>query len=110
MELAVLPSGNVLFIERKGAIKLFNATTKQTTTLTTLLVFSDLEDGLLGLTLDPDFPENNFIYLYYSPAGEKEVQRVSQFSFKNEQLDLASEKVVIEILCNERNVATQQVQ
>lgn len=97
MELAVLPSGNVLFIERKGAIKLFDATTKQTTTLTTLPVFSDLEDGLLGLTLDPDFSENNFIYLYYSPVGEKEVQRISRFSFKNKHLDLTTEKVVIEI-------------
>ena len=97
MELAVLPSGNVLFIERKGAIKLYDAKTKQTNTLITLNVFSDLEDGLLGLTPDPDFSENNFIYLYYSPAGEKEVQRVSRFSFKNEQFDLASEKVVIEI-------------
>ncbi len=26
-----------------------------------------LEDGLLGITLDPHFTENGWIYLYYSP-------------------------------------------
>ncbi len=97
MELAVLPEGRVLFIERKGALKLFDPATANVKTLTVLPVFHDLEDGLLGLTLDPDFNVNNFFYLFYSPPGNKEMQRVSRFTLAGDSIDLRSEKVLIEI-------------
>ncbi|MEX2231975.1 MAG: PQQ-dependent sugar dehydrogenase [Cyclobacteriaceae bacterium] len=98
MELAVLPNGNILFVERKGAIKLFENKQNQVTQLAKLNVFHDLEDGLLGLTLDPDFITNEFIYLFYSPPGEKPIQRVSRFKLTGSSgFDQASEKILIEI-------------
>ena len=97
MELAVLPDGKVLFIERKGAVKLYDPGAGRVKEAGVLNVFHDLEDGLLGLALDPDFAGNGGVYLFYSPPGEKPVQRVSRFRLQDDQLELASEKVIIEI-------------
>ncbi|WP_158546064.1 PQQ-dependent sugar dehydrogenase [Adhaeribacter pallidiroseus] len=97
LELQVLPEGDVLFIERTGALKLFKAAINKVKVLANLPVFHDLEDGLLGLVIDPDFPSNRFIYLFYSPLGEKEEQRVSRFYLGPDALDLKSEKILLEI-------------
>ncbi|MBD0260851.1 MAG: PQQ-dependent sugar dehydrogenase, partial [Cytophagales bacterium] len=97
MELAVLPDGRVLFIERKGAVKLYDPGAGRVKEANVLNVFHGLEDGLLGLTLDPDFAGNGWVYLFYSPPGEKPVQRVSRFRLKGDGLELASEQVIIEI-------------
>ena len=97
MELAVLPDGRVLFIERVGGIKLFDPRSESTQLLMTLNVHSGHEDGLLGLTLDPDFIQNSQLYLFYSPAGETPLQRVSRFTFTGSTIDLSSEQVIIEI-------------
>ncbi len=97
MELAVLPDGKVLFIERKGAVKLYDPRQGGAKVLNVLNVFHDLEDGLLGLALDPGFARNRQVYLFYSPPGEKPVQRVSRFRLADDRLELASEKIIIEI-------------
>ncbi|MDT7830736.1 PQQ-dependent sugar dehydrogenase [Pricia sp. S334] len=52
---------------------------------------------MLGLAVDPDYEENNWIYLFYSVAGEESKQHVSRFTLKDKELDLASEKVLLEI-------------
>lgn len=97
LELAVLPNGNVLWIERIGAIKLYSTRQNEVKLIHTLPVFHDLEDGLLGLALDPDFARQPYVYLYYSPVGKMPVQRVSRFLMVGDSLSLASEKVVLEI-------------
>src|SRR5690606_21163095 len=53
------------------------------------------EEGVLGMTADPDFARNGFVYIFYSPA-DKAANRLSRFVFKDRQLDMASEKVVLE--------------
>ena len=97
MELSVLNDGKVLFIELKGKIKLYDPNSGITKVVGELDVFANHEDGLLGLATDPDFDANHFIYLYYAPAGEESINRLSRFSFKSEQLDIASEKVLLDI-------------
>ncbi len=97
MELAVLPDGRVLFVERIGGIKMYDPSTEATDLLLTLNVHYGHEDGLLGLTLDPNFVQNSWLYLFYSPADEEPRQRVSRFTFTGTTIDLSSEKVLIEI-------------
>lgn len=100
MELEVLPSGKVLFIEREGPIKLFDPSQNKTKLLATMDVSTDgnYEDGLLGLAVDPQYEKNNWIYLFYSPAGEKPVQHVSRFRLAYEDsLLMGTEKVILEI-------------
>jgi cytochrome c len=107
VELAVLPDSKVLFVERKGNVKLYDPKEGKTKLVTKIAVstkykFKDgnqaeAEDGLLGLALDPKFSENNWIYLYYSPAGDDPKNILTRYEFKNDQLVESSKKVLLEI-------------
>ena len=96
MELAVAPDGRVFVAERGGALKVWDPATQTTTTAARLAVTTSFEDGLLGLTLDPDFASTGWVYLYYSPASEV-VQRLSRFTMTGSTLDLGSEAVLLTV-------------
>lgn len=97
MEMDIMKDGSVLIAERKGNIKMYNPNTGLIEYVASMPVHTKYEDGLLGLVLDPDYGDNHFIYLFYSPVGDKPVQHVSRFIFKNKTLDLSSEKLILEI-------------
>lgn len=95
MDLVVLPSGDVLFLERAGQVRLISQETGITSTAVELNVALDNEDGLLGIVLDPDFNQNGWVYLFYSPAGTV-LQKVSRFTFDGSLLDPASEVNILQ--------------
>jgi cytochrome c len=97
MQMAILPNYDVLVAERKGAVRLYNARDKKLSTIAHLNVFSGIEDGLLGIAVDPGFETNNWIYLYYGLGGDKAVSELSRFVYKNGQLDMTSKKVMLEV-------------
>ncbi|MCC7506867.1 MAG: ThuA domain-containing protein [Saprospiraceae bacterium] len=97
MEFEMLPDGRILFIERRGAIKILNPATGLITIVTKLPVHSEEEDGLLGLALDPQYETNRWIYLYYSPVGNKAVNNLSRFVFAGDTLDRASERLLLTV-------------
>ena len=98
MELAVAPSGLVFFVERGGAVKVWDPEAGgHTHLMATLPVTTSFEDGLLGITLDPDFTTNGWAYLYYSPLGTEPIQRLSRFTVTGEDLDLESEVVLLTV-------------
>lgn len=97
MEMAILPDYSVLMVERKGAVKLYDDSTKQTTTIANFNVFSGIEDGLLGVALDPEYEKNHWVYFYYAVAGEKSINRLSRMELRDKMLDFATEKVILEI-------------
>ncbi|WP_299548896.1 ThuA domain-containing protein [Seonamhaeicola sp.] len=96
MELAELPGKGILFIERRGRLKLYDFKTSNTREISKLDLFYGNEDGLLGLAVDPDYEKNHWIYLFYS-ASDKREQRISRFTLKDDKLDLDSEKILIKI-------------
>lgn len=96
MQLAELPGRGILFIERRGRIRLFDFKTSATRDLHQLELFYGNEDGLLGLAVDPNYQNNNWIYLFYSVVNKKE-QRVSRFTLDGDELNLDSEKVLLTI-------------
>ena len=93
-EMAVDEKGNAFVLERKGEINYFNATKKTFLRVGTLKVNLGHEDGLLGIALDPKYSLTHWVYILYTPDPHKE-QRISRFVFKNNQLDIQSEKVII---------------
>ena len=100
MELAVALDGRVFYAERAGIIKVWRPETKSSVVIGHVPVFTGLEDedGLLGITLDPLFAKNGWIYLFYSEPetyqddnGQKRgTNRVSRFTLAGETLDLLS--------------------
>jgi len=95
MELDELGDRGIVYIERKGAVKLYEYESKEIKILDSIKVFHENEDGLLGIAVDPNFNNNNWIYLFYSPQIDKPIQHVSRFTLNNDKL--TDEKVILEI-------------
>ncbi|GAB3420435.1 ThuA domain-containing protein [Flindersiella endophytica] len=96
MALAVLPDGRVLYVERLGEAWVWKPDTEQRVAAATFDVFTDFESGLLGIAVDPKFARNKWVYVYYSPTGI-DVDRLSRFTMRGDTIDLASEKVVLDV-------------
>ncbi len=90
-----LPDGRIIILERFGNILIYNPDTQIATSAGTLPVFQQLEDGLVGIAIDPDFESNNKIYLNYSPV-EFVGNRVSRFSLIGDQVDFSSEEILLQ--------------
>ncbi len=57
---------------------------------------SQYEHGLMGITVDPDFETNGYIYLYYTTNDAAPEHRVSRFTVTGNTASLASEVVLLE--------------
>ncbi|MFJ4918939.1 ThuA domain-containing protein [Streptomyces sp. NPDC088725] len=97
----------------QGDIRIYDPKTKQVSLAGSLTVFGNkgggdelfkVEEGLLGITLDPNFTSNGWVYVYYSPHSEinRDTQigqrRVARFTLnqKTNKLDMTSEKVLLQ--------------
>ncbi|MEN9358488.1 MAG: hypothetical protein RL095_23 [Verrucomicrobiota bacterium] len=86
MQIAELPSGEILILERKGALKKFSpAHGLSLVTQMPVHAVADkapggdwYEGGGLGLAVDPDFTRNQCLYIYYS-LKDKPFIRLSRF-------------------------------
>jgi cytochrome c len=104
MELAVAKDGRVFWAERAGIIKMWRPDIKKTVEIAKIPVFTGLEEGMLGITLDPKFSENQWVYLnrslpetYNDGQGKAGKIRVARFTLKGDSLDLSTETVVIDM-------------
>jgi glucose/arabinose dehydrogenase len=96
-------SGLIYVTEQRGVIYVFSPDNPQQAN-----VFLDLtdrvnrggnEEGLLGLTFDPDYQENGYFYVYYS-AADPTRSVLSRFSIDQENTDVAdpeSEVIIMEV-------------
>jgi cytochrome c len=106
MVFEVLKDGSVYIAERKGAVKKYNPSTKTTDLIATIPVNTkytsaegvvrEAEEGLMGLTFDPNFEKNHWIYLYYAHPTEKK-HILSRWDLVDDQLVEASKKDIIEV-------------
>jgi len=102
-EMTILPNLDILILQRRGEIMLYKHDTRQVKQVGFLPAYFkahvpgvNAEEGMLGLAKDPDFAQNNFVYIYYSPA-DSAVNRLSRFVFKNDTIDRATEKTILEV-------------
>lgn len=105
-EMCVLDKDRVLFIQRKGEVRLFNNKSHELKTIAHIPVNTNYtnsdgkelmsEHGLMGLNKDPNFANNHWIYLYYtSKKGDYSV--LSRFTMDGEKLLLESEKELLKV-------------
>jgi glucose/arabinose dehydrogenase len=67
-----LPDGKIIFTERFGRISLLDGEPR---TVGEIEVRDVGESGLLGIAVDPEFEQNNFIYVYYAHDSSNRVSR-----------------------------------
>ena len=104
-EMTVLPNHDVLVGQRRGEIMHYNAETEEVTQVAKLDVYHktlntpgvNAEEGLMGLQKDPDFANNNWVYVYYAPTGDESINRLSRFKFNNGDFDMSSEQVILDV-------------
>lgn len=100
MEFQVLKDGRAFIIERRGGIVMFDPATQSVKPVGMLTVNNSAkvgngEQGLVGMTLDPNFVTNGWMYLYYfHPTEEKGV--FSRWEIRDNVLVANSEKVMFE--------------
>jgi cytochrome c len=102
-EMAILPNLDILITQRRGEVMLYKNSTKELKQVGFLNAYwktsvkgVNAEEGVMGIARDPDYEKNNWIYIYYSPV-DTSVNRLSRFTFKNDTLDLATEKVILDV-------------
>ncbi|HPH45469.1 MAG TPA: PQQ-dependent sugar dehydrogenase [Chryseolinea sp.] len=67
--LAFAPDGRIFVAQQGGQLRVIKDGILLTTPFINLTVSSSGERGLIGVTLDPDFPTNHYLYLYYTEPG-----------------------------------------
>ncbi len=98
MEIDITNDGRVFIIEWAGAIKIWEPATNEMRVVGWLPVEKKIEDGLLGLALDPNFDNNGWLYIYYSPIEkEQSFNRLSRFTYDGHLIDMESEISVLEV-------------
>src|ERR1700753_3245885 len=74
-EMTILPNLDILVAQRRGEILLYKHKTHKVVKAGFLDVYwktlhtpkVNAEEGVLGIQADPDFANNHFVYMYYSP-------------------------------------------
>ena len=105
MAFEVAKDGKVYIIERKGAFKVYDPTSQTTSVIAEIPVNTkytnaagvqrEAEEGLVGLTLDPDFENNRRVYMLYAdPAVKKHV--LARWEILDNQLVEESKVVLLE--------------
>lgn len=102
-EMTILPNFDILITQRRGEVLLYKNETKELKQVGFLHAYYktsvqgvNAEEGVLGIAKDPDFAQNHWVYIYYSPA-DTAVNRLSRFTFENDTLDNATEKVILDV-------------
>lgn len=98
--IAFLPDNSMLVTERKGTIRKISPEGQlDPTPLATIQNAVEIgEGGLLGITLHPEFEENNYIYLYYTyrNTGDNTLNRVVRMKYENNTL--SNEEIIVEAI------------
>ncbi len=101
-EMDILPDGRIIFLERKGAVKMYDPKNDSIYVINNFNVNTKFEDGMLGLAHDPDFETNKWLYIYYAHP-EKSANVLSRFVFDGEKIDQSSEKQMLEVATQRLN-------
>ncbi|MFH5801946.1 family 16 glycoside hydrolase [Haladaptatus sp. CMAA 1911] len=96
IDLSVAPDGRVFYITRgadfrssvggTAEIGVITPEADETTIALELDIFSGngLEDGGQGIEVDPNFDENGYVYIYYSPPNEEVAENDEELEYLNE--------------------------
>lgn len=95
--LAVAPDGRVFVGDRKGVLRVFKDDVLLPDPVLTVTVSVSGERGLVGITFDPDFATNNYIYIYYTAVEPTIHNRVSRFTLDGDVAVAGSEQIIFEL-------------
>lgn len=98
-ELGAYPDGRYYIAEQDGIVTLMHEDGADAGTLLDIrdrVLQAGYEEGLLSLTLDPEFASRPYIYAYYSAPDPRRTV-LSRFEVSNDTAGLDSELVILEV-------------
>jgi glucose/arabinose dehydrogenase len=87
--MAFAPDGRLFVCQQSGQLRVFKNGALLATPFVSLTVDSNGERGLLGVAFDPNFANNNFVYVYYTATTPQVHNRVSRFTASTANPDVA---------------------
>ncbi len=95
--MAFAPDGRLFVTEQGGRLRVIKNGALLATPFLTVGVNSSGERGLLGVTFDPNFAFNQYVYVYYTTASSPVHNRVSRFTAMGDVAAPGSEVVILEL-------------
>ncbi len=94
--MAAAPDGRIFIADQTGKLLVWKGGALLSTPALTLHVTDYWERGLIGLTLNPEFPRTPHVFLLYVTDRPFVHHVLSRFTFKGDLVDPASELVLLE--------------
>jgi glucose/arabinose dehydrogenase len=91
------PDGRLFVCEQGGRLRVIKNGALLSTPFLTVTVSSSGERGLLGVTFDPNFAVNQYVYIYYTATSPAVHNRVSRFTASGDVAMAGSEVVVLDL-------------
>lgn len=82
--MTIAPDGRIFVCEQTGTLRLIKDGTLLPEPVLNVSVDPTLERGLLGIALDPNFANNQYIYIYYTAVSPPVHNRVSRFTLSGD--------------------------
>lgn len=95
--LEILPDGRILVTEQVGRLRVIKNGVLLPTPFLQVTVDPSGERGLLGVTVDPNFPESPYVYVYYTTPTPVPHNRISRFTANGDVAVPGSEVVLLEL-------------
>jgi len=91
------PDGRLFVCQQAGQLRVIKNDVLLAAPFLTVTPDSTGERGLLGVTFDPDFVNNQWVYIYYTVPGSPAHNRVSRFTASGDVAVSGSEMMVLEL-------------
>src|SRR5881628_2364053 len=90
------PDGRLFVCQQTGQLRVIKNGALLATPFLTVTTDSTGERGLLGIAFDPNFANNQYVYIYYTVPGSPPHNRVSRFT-ANGDVAAGSEMIILEL-------------
>ena len=95
--MAFAPDGRAFVAEQGGRLRVISNGSLLATPFLTVPTTATGERGLLGVTFDPDFATNRYVYVYYTATAPSVHNRLSRFTANGNVAVPGSERILLEL-------------
>jgi glucose/arabinose dehydrogenase len=91
------PDGRLFVCQQAGQLRVVKNGALLPVPFLTVTTDSSGERGLLGITFDPNFANNQFVYIYYTVPGTTAHNRISRFTASGDVARSGSETIILDL-------------
>jgi len=95
--MAIAPDGRIFVCEQAGRLRVIQDGTLLSEPFLSVTTNTSGERGLLGVTFDPGFPSQPYVYVYYTATTPALRNRVSRFTASGNKAVPGSERILFEL-------------